>query len=119
MNATGDADNLLEIDFQGPVPIEAVPQTDYYLILSGLVILFSIGYAVKQYQDSITAAYHRLTNLFHYDHPHLDWGISAASFSSNHFYVWPEYGLYCFCFFSGVTVTCKLYIVNMALDKLK
>ena len=72
LNVTGDITNLTSEDYSGPVPVEPIPQTDYYLILSCVVILFSICYAAMQCKASIIAVYHRLTNIFHYDHPHLD-----------------------------------------------
>lgn len=72
LNVTGDATTLTEGDYLGPVPIEPIAQTDYYLILSCLVILFSLVYTVAHFKANIIAAYHRLTNLFHFEHPHLD-----------------------------------------------
>lgn len=61
-----------DVDYEGVLPSIPENQFDYYLLFSWLVILVALAHLYKLSSAYINGFYHRLWNLFHNDHPHLD-----------------------------------------------
>lgn len=63
---------VIEEDYEGPVPTHPVTQTDNCLILSWCVIVYALGHGCYKYSRPMIGIYRHLTNLFNYEHNHLD-----------------------------------------------